>query len=40
MEKAIVIGLFVSAVTFFLIAYNRPSKSSKKIAGRGGDFES
>jgi hypothetical protein len=40
MEKVIVIGLFVAVVAFFLIAYNRASKGSEKITGRGGDFES
>ena len=40
MEKVLVVGLFVSVVTFFLIAYSRPTKGSEKIAGRGGDFES
>jgi hypothetical protein len=40
MQIVIVVGLFVAAVTFFLIAYNRTSKGSEKITGRGGDFES
>ncbi len=40
MEKVIVIGSFVATVIFFLISYNRTSKGSEKITGRGGDFES
>ena len=40
MEKAVIIGLFLAAVAVFLIAYEKPGTSNKKITGRGGDFES
>jgi uncharacterized membrane protein len=40
MEKFIIIGVFIMIITALLIAYERPSKSKKKLTGRGGDFES
>jgi hypothetical protein len=40
MDKFIVVGVFVMIVAALLIAYERPSKSKKKLTGRGGDFES
>jgi len=40
MAKVIVIGVFATAVIFFLVAYNKPIKRREKITGRGGDFES
>ncbi len=40
MDKFIVIGVFVMIIASLLIAYERPSKSKKKLTGRGGDFES
>jgi hypothetical protein len=39
MEKVIVIGVFLALLVSLLIAYERPTKSKKKITGRGGDFE-
>ena len=40
MDKLIIIGSFVVVVAIFLVAYERPAKSKKKLTGRGGDFES
>jgi hypothetical protein len=40
MEKFLVIGVFVTIIAALLVAYERPTKSKKKITGRGGDFES
>jgi hypothetical protein len=40
MEKFLLIGVFAIIIASFLIAYQRPTKSKKKITGRGGDFES
>jgi hypothetical protein len=40
MDELVIIGLFVLAVAVFLVAYEKPSKTNKKITGRGGDFES
>ena len=40
MDKLIIIGAFVVVVAIFLVAYERPVKSKKKLTGRGGDFES
>ena len=40
MEKFLVIGVFAMIIAAFLVAYERPAKSKKKITGRGGDFES
>jgi hypothetical protein len=40
MEISILIGAFVVVVGAMLIAYERPTRSRKKITGRGGDFES
>lgn len=40
MEKFVIIGLFVLAVAVFLVASEKPSKTNKKLTGRGGDFES
>ena len=40
MGKFLVIGVFTMIIASFLIAYERPTKSRKKITGRGGDFES
>ena len=40
MGKFILIGLFTMIIAAFLVAYERPAKSKKKITGRGGDFES
>jgi hypothetical protein len=37
--KFIVIGAFALALFSLLIAYERPTRSKKKITGRGGDFE-
>jgi hypothetical protein len=39
MEKFIVIGIFAIIVISLLVAYERPTRSKKKITGRGGDFE-
>ncbi|CAB4372352.1 unannotated protein [freshwater metagenome] len=39
MEKFIVIGVFALAIVVLIVAYERPTKSKKKITGRGGDFE-
>jgi hypothetical protein len=40
MQKFIIIGVFVMIIGAFVAAYERPTKSKKKITGRGGDFES
>ena len=40
MGKFLLIGLFTMIIAAFLVAYERPAKSNKKITGRGGDFES
>lgn len=40
MEKLVIVGLFVLAVAVFLVSYEKPRKTNKKITGRGGDFES
>jgi hypothetical protein len=40
MEKFIVIGVFAMILASLIIAYERPTKSKKKLTGRGGDFES
>jgi hypothetical protein len=40
MEKFLIIGVFAMIIAAFLAAYERPTKSKKKITGRGGDFES
>jgi hypothetical protein len=40
MGKFLVIGVFTMIIAAFLVAYERPTKSKKKITGRGGDFES
>ena len=40
MGKFLLIGLFTMIISAFLVAYERPAKSKKKITGRGGDFES
>ena len=40
MEKIVIVGLFAVAVAIFLLAYEKPSKTKKKLTGRGGDFES
>jgi hypothetical protein len=39
MEKFIVIGAFAVILFGLLISYERPTRSKKKITGRGGDFE-
>jgi hypothetical protein len=39
MAKFIAIGAFAVALFGLLIAYERPTRSKKKITGRGGDFE-
>ncbi len=36
MEKAVSIGLFLAAVAVFLIAYEKPGTSHKKITGEAG----
>jgi hypothetical protein len=38
-EKFIVIGVFATILGAFLVAYERPVKTKKKLTGRGGDFE-
>jgi hypothetical protein len=40
MDKFIVFGVFVMIVLAFVVSYERPAKSKKKLTGRGGDFES
>jgi len=40
LDKLIIIGAFVVVVAIFLVAYEQPAKSKKKLTGRGGDFES
>ena len=35
----IAIGIFVAVVVIFIITYEAPSQSKKKLTGRGGDFE-
>jgi hypothetical protein len=40
MGKFLVIGVFTMIIAAFLVAYERPTNSRKKITGRGGDFES
>jgi hypothetical protein len=40
MDKLLVVGVFAMIIAALLIAYERPSKSKKKLTGRGGDFES
>jgi hypothetical protein len=40
MDKLLVVGVFAMIIAALLIAYERPSKSKKKMTGRGGDFES
>jgi hypothetical protein len=40
MDKLLVVGVFAMIISALLIAYERPSKSKKKMTGRGGDFES
>jgi hypothetical protein len=37
--KFIIIGAFALILLSLLIAYERPTRSKKKITGRGGDFE-
>jgi hypothetical protein len=37
--KFIVIGAFALGLFSLLIAYESPTRSKKKITGRGGDFE-
>jgi hypothetical protein len=39
MEKFLLVGVFAMIIAAFLVAYERPAKSKKKITGRGGDFE-
>jgi hypothetical protein len=40
MSKFLVVGVFTMIIAALLVAYERPTKSKKKITGRGGDFES
>ncbi|MCX6441198.1 MAG: hypothetical protein NTZ91_07865 [Actinobacteria bacterium] len=40
MEKFVIIGVFVLTIAIFLVAYEKPRTTKKKITGRGGDFES
>ena len=40
MEKLVIVGLFAVAVAVLVLAYEKPSKTKKKLTGRGGDFES
>jgi hypothetical protein len=35
----VAIGIFVVVVVVFIITYETPSNSKKKLTGRGGDFE-
>jgi len=36
----IAVGIFTAVVAIFLVTYEGPKKSKKKLTGRGGDFES
>lgn len=40
MGKFLVFAAFAMITAALLIAYERPTKSKRKITGRGGDFES
>jgi hypothetical protein len=40
MQKFLVIAVFAMIIGALVAAYERPTKSKKKLTGRGGDFES
>ena len=36
----VTIGIFIAVIALFILVYEKPAKSKKKLTGRGGDFES
>jgi len=40
LNKFLILAAFILVLSGILVAYERPTKSKKKITGRGGDFES
>ncbi len=36
----VAVALFTATIAVLIVSYEAPSKSKKKLTGRGGDFES